>query len=83
ILRHRALAWIGLVSYAFYLYHSAVLAELNTLASGLHGPARYLLVLLVGGVGSCLCAAASYYVVERPMMRLRPLSARARRRSPS
>ncbi len=70
ILRLRVLAWIGLTSYSFYLYHTIVLAQLNTLVSDLHGLPRYLFVLVFGVALSCACAGISYYVVERPMLRL-------------
>jgi peptidoglycan/LPS O-acetylase OafA/YrhL len=70
VLRLRALAWIGLVSYGFYLYHSIVIAQLNELAVEHHLPSRYLLVLIGSFAVTCVCAAASYYLLERPIMRL-------------
>lgn len=73
-----ALAWIGLISYAFYLYHTIVIAEINKLVSAQHLPARYVVVLIVSGALSCACAAASYYLLERPVMRLGRASRRAR-----
>ncbi|MDQ6817563.1 MAG: acyltransferase [Actinomycetota bacterium] len=82
LLRNRALAWIGLISYAFYLYHSIVIAELNKLAAHLALAPRYAFVLVVSAVTTSACAAASYYLVERPIMRMRPLRAQASRRSP-
>ncbi len=69
ILRGRFLAWIGLVSYAFYLYHTLVIQELNKVI-GPHGPLRYPLMLVSSFAISCALAAASYYVIERPAMRL-------------
>jgi peptidoglycan/LPS O-acetylase OafA/YrhL len=70
-LRFPALAWIGLVSYAFYLYHTIVIAQVNKLATEAHVPQRYVFVFVLSFVISCACAAASYYVFERPIMRLR------------
>jgi peptidoglycan/LPS O-acetylase OafA/YrhL len=70
-LRFPALAWIGLVSYAFYLYHTIVIAQVNKLAIDAHVPQRYVFVLVLSFVISCACAAVSYYVIERPIMRLR------------
>jgi peptidoglycan/LPS O-acetylase OafA/YrhL len=62
-----ALAWVGLVSYAFYLYHSIVIAQLDKLVHvGLTG--RYLLVGASSLVISLACAAVSYYALERPVM---------------
>ena len=71
VLRLPALAWIGLISYAFYLYHTIVIAEFNKLITARQLPARYLVVLVGSGVISCGCAAASYYLLERPVMRLK------------
>ncbi len=70
-LRWPVLVWVGLVSYAVYLYHSVVIMEVNKLAERLDVPGRYLFVALLSLLITCLCAAASYYVVERPAMRLR------------
>jgi peptidoglycan/LPS O-acetylase OafA/YrhL len=70
VLRLPALAWIGLISYAFYLYHTIVIAEINKLVTAQQLPARYPVVLIASGVISCACAAASYYLLERPVMRL-------------
>ncbi|MGI9184446.1 MAG: acyltransferase family protein [Solirubrobacteraceae bacterium] len=70
VLRRPVLAWIGLVSYAFYLYHTIVIAQLNEFAAS-HGIAlRYPLVTVGALVVSLGCAAASFYLLERPLMRL-------------
>jgi peptidoglycan/LPS O-acetylase OafA/YrhL len=83
-LRFPALAWIGLISYAFYLYHTIVIAQVNKLAVDAHVPQKYVFVLVLSFVISCICAALSYYVFERPIMRLRawPTIPRLRRRDP-
>lgn len=70
-LRHPWLAWVGLVSYAFYLYHTIVIQQLNKFALDSHIALRYVFVFVFGFVISCGCAAASYYAFERPIMRLR------------
>ncbi len=69
-LRRRRLAWIGLISYGVYLYHSVVLAQLSKLFGGVSEPARYVLVVVLGLLVTAACAAASYYLLERPIMRL-------------
>jgi peptidoglycan/LPS O-acetylase OafA/YrhL len=81
-LRLSALAWIGLVSYAFYLYHTIVIKQVNKLAIDDHVGPRYAFVLVLSFVISCICAGVSYYVFERPIMRLRswPRIPRLRRR---
>jgi peptidoglycan/LPS O-acetylase OafA/YrhL len=73
VLRLRALAWIGLISYSFYLYHTIVIDELVK-----HVSHQYAVVFVISGLLTCVIAAASYYVVERPMMRLRRNDLRSR-----
>jgi peptidoglycan/LPS O-acetylase OafA/YrhL len=65
VLRNSLLGWIGLISYSFYLYHATVIEEITK-----HITHEYLLVLLSAAALSIACAAASYYLVERPFMRL-------------
>lgn len=80
-LSSRPLAWIGLVSYSFYLYHTIVIAQLNRFVSD-HGiGVRYVIVTVGGLVISLLCAAASFYLLERPLMRLGRRRSRSERRS--
>jgi peptidoglycan/LPS O-acetylase OafA/YrhL len=69
LLRVSALAWIGLISYGFYLYHPVAIAQIDKLAAHQHLPA-YPVVLALAGLITTACAAASYYIVERPLMRL-------------
>jgi peptidoglycan/LPS O-acetylase OafA/YrhL len=70
LLRLPALAWVGLVSYALYLYHTIVIAQIDKLLVD-HGVfPRYLIVVAVSLPLSLGCAAASFYLVERPLMRL-------------
>lgn len=68
ILANRVLLWIGLVSYSLYLWHVAIftkLAHWGALDSFSRG-AFALLALVV----TLLVAAASFYAVERPSLRL-------------
>jgi peptidoglycan/LPS O-acetylase OafA/YrhL len=72
LLGWRPLLWTGLVSYGLYLYHVPVsvqardwgLADLDLL----HPYARWTLAALAGGLA---LAALSYYLVERPALRLK------------
>jgi peptidoglycan/LPS O-acetylase OafA/YrhL len=64
------LAWVGLVSYAFYLYHTIVIMQFDKLAHHAHIALRYAFVAGGSLVVSLVCAAASYYLLERPIMRL-------------
>jgi peptidoglycan/LPS O-acetylase OafA/YrhL len=69
VLRVRALAWVGLISYAFYLYHTIVIDQLNKLAKDAGISARYAFVAVCSLLVTLACAAASYYLLERPIMR--------------
>jgi len=74
ILSTRLLAYLGLVSYGIYLYQLAVVRQLGDWIS-FPGPApvRFVLHALLALAGAALIAAISYYVVERPALRLKRL----------
>ena len=77
VLAWRPLAWLGLVSYGIFLYHGPVLLELNDHHAADWLPLGGLLSVLVPTVAIAVaCAAASYYLVERPA-----LARKERRRS--
>jgi peptidoglycan/LPS O-acetylase OafA/YrhL len=81
LLRLRLLAWIGLISYAVYLYHTIVIDQLNKLArdAGITAlSARYAVVAVASFFLTLVCASASYYLLERPLMRWGRLSWRRR-----
>jgi peptidoglycan/LPS O-acetylase OafA/YrhL len=68
LLANRALLWVGLVSYGLYLWHAAIIAKVSDLG------ARDELGS-VGFIAATLClsllvAAASFYAIERPALRL-------------
>lgn len=74
ILASPVLAWLGLISYGIFLYHwpiSYALSRAGVTEWWPHSPILVLtsvtLVLTIG------CAAASYYLVERPFLRLKRL----------
>jgi peptidoglycan/LPS O-acetylase OafA/YrhL len=67
LLAHRVVAWLGLVSYGIFLWHYAVTLELGSYGAGASFP-----VVLTGTLAITLpIAAASYYLVERPLLRLK------------
>jgi peptidoglycan/LPS O-acetylase OafA/YrhL len=71
----RVVAWLGLVSYGIYLWHLPLLDEVARLLDsvgidGRTGPGTPLLALGVA-VAASGCAAVSYYLVERPFLRLK------------
>jgi peptidoglycan/LPS O-acetylase OafA/YrhL len=69
-----AVLWVGLVSYGLYLWHGSVIHVYRESGGDLlvGGPALVLAnLLLVALAITLVIAAASYYLVERPVMRLR------------
>jgi peptidoglycan/LPS O-acetylase OafA/YrhL len=76
----RPLAWLGLISYGIYLWHQSLLVELcqpgPELGCQFHGlPALHrspiLSLTVIGLIAAVACAAASYYLVERPILRFK------------
>jgi peptidoglycan/LPS O-acetylase OafA/YrhL len=70
-LRVPALVFLGTISYGVFLYHQAVLLQLkrwDLQSIDLH---PYLLWPLAVFLGATLLALVSYYLIERPMGRLR------------
>jgi peptidoglycan/LPS O-acetylase OafA/YrhL len=71
LMRLAPVAWLGLISYGIFLWHFPVLLLLGNRGEGLSG-----LTLLAATLAiTVACAAASYYALERPVLRLK----RARR----
>jgi peptidoglycan/LPS O-acetylase OafA/YrhL len=82
VLRHRLLAWLGVISYGIYLYHENLIVIVNDrlIRHGL--PHAYPVVLGASVIVVCAFAAASFYLFERPFLRLKevPLVSRLYRR---
>ncbi len=72
LLAHPWVAWVGLISYGIFLWHYAIALQLGAGGSELgFGP------LLLATLGLTIpIAAASYYLVERPILRLKYRSLR-------
>jgi peptidoglycan/LPS O-acetylase OafA/YrhL len=67
LLAHPVVAWVGLISYGIFLWHYVVAQQL-----GLGGAKASFVVVLAGTLAISICiAAASYYLVERPVLRLK------------
>ena len=76
VLAHRVPLYLGLISYGIYLYHFAVMKQLYDWVghTGGGGPElRWLTHGVLGFLGATLLASLSYYVVERPALRLKRL----------
>jgi peptidoglycan/LPS O-acetylase OafA/YrhL len=66
-LAHPVVAWLGLISYGIFLWHYVVALHL-----GAGGADWSFLPVLLGTLAITIpIAAASYYVVERPLLRLK------------
>jgi len=67
VLGNPVAAWLGLVSYGIFLYHVPLVSRL--LDVGSHGG----FVVYTAAVAAVAtgCAAASYYIVERPLLKLK------------
>src|SRR5581483_6155210 len=70
VLRNRLLAWLGLISYGLYLWHGPIVLKLaqsswlTTLFTG-----KLLALTLALLPITIACAAASYYFLDRPLLR--------------
>jgi peptidoglycan/LPS O-acetylase OafA/YrhL len=76
VLSNRVLAYLGLISYAIYLYHLAVLKQVDRWLGGPMDAAlgvRLLTYLALGFLITVAIASLSYYLVERPALRLKRL----------
>jgi peptidoglycan/LPS O-acetylase OafA/YrhL len=62
----RPIAWLGRISYGLYLYHVLVY---KVVSSQISSDRRY--VFLIATAATIAVAAASYYVVEQPFLRLK------------
>jgi len=66
------LAWLGLVSYGIYLWHVPLSIEINATGIADRVPTGgYVVVSLLTAVAATACAAASWYGLERPLLRLK------------
>ncbi len=61
------IAWLGLVSYGIFLWHLAISYKLGPDGADL----PFVPALIALGILSAAVAAASYYLVERPILRLK------------
>jgi peptidoglycan/LPS O-acetylase OafA/YrhL len=72
VLGNPVVAWLGLISYGVFLYQIAVLGKLS--GWGLHDTVAHIsfpIYFSLALAGSVACAAASYYLLERPLLRFK------------
>jgi peptidoglycan/LPS O-acetylase OafA/YrhL len=67
LLAHPVMAWLGLISYGIFLWHYFIALRLRGTVPDLD-PGLILIATLAITIP---CAAASYYLVERPLLRLK------------
>jgi peptidoglycan/LPS O-acetylase OafA/YrhL len=76
ILGNRVLTYLGLISYGIYLYHYAVVQQVEDwVGHSVGGPVEFQLIVnaALAVLAAAIIASISYYVVERPALRLRRL----------
>ena len=72
VLNTRALVWLGMVSYAIYLYHATLMAWLEDHnAARIFPPNHYIGLALSALIVTVVAATGSWYLVERPALRLK------------
>ncbi|CAO5259387.1 acyltransferase family protein [Frankia sp. AgKG'84/4] len=80
VLAAAPLAWLGRISYGFYLWHFPVVAHWGPDLTDTLG--RWPAILAVGVISVAL-AAASYYLLEQPIQRARAARSKARSGQPA
>lgn len=72
VLGHRTLAWLGLISYGIFLWHFPILIALaEGGVAGWWPKMAFPVLASVTFAITIVCAAVSYYLVERPLMRFK------------
>ncbi len=84
LLALRWMAWLGLISYGIYLYQVPILIWINDRLHPHFLRMNFPSLLITAFAATVMCAAASYYLVERPALRFKdPRGPRSKRRRAS
>jgi len=88
LLSRSAVAWLGLISYGIYLWHLPLVPKIGAAVhdvTGVHltGAAGTFALFVLAAVAAVACAAASYYLVEGPVLRFKDGFRRGRRSRPA
>ncbi|HEY9176488.1 MAG TPA: acyltransferase family protein, partial [Flavipsychrobacter sp.] len=69
------LSRLGIYTYGLYLYHTIIISLLNALYPSLglstDTPGGAALFIIIALLATILCSMASYYVYERPFLKLK------------
>lgn len=76
ILSFRPLLWLGTISYGLYLYHVTLMAWLLDHHGTELGPSAWVSLAVVSLAVTTVAAAASWYLLENPALRLKSLRLR-------
>lgn len=76
IMASSLLAWLGLISYGIYLWHLTLLELIagHVTVHGNRGTVAFVVLVILTAVAAVAIAAASYYLVERPLLRFKRYS---------
>jgi peptidoglycan/LPS O-acetylase OafA/YrhL len=73
VLAWRPIAWLGLVSYGIFLWQGGPIQIIyqQNLVHSTYAPTRFLQYVAIAVIATVGLAAVSYYVIERPILRLK------------
>lgn len=70
LLANRAMVFLGTISYGIYLWHQELIRELHRLVFDARGGELFVPLAVLGLAAAVVVASASYFVLERPLLRI-------------
>ena len=70
LLANRAMLYLGTISYSIYLWHQELIRELHRIVFDARGGELFVPLAVLGLAVTAVVASVSYFVVERPFLRL-------------